>query len=88
MRSVKFEPKAFNQIGEWLGEDRKMFQRILRILKECQRTPFEGVGKPEPLKGNLKGLWSRRITDEHRLVYDVTDELIIVFSMRGHYDDL
>ena len=87
MRSVKFEPKAFNQIDEWLGEDRKMFQRILRILKECQRTPFEGVGKPEPLKGNLKGLWSRRITDEHRLVYEVTAELIIVFSMKGHYDD-
>ena len=87
MRSVKFEPKAFNQIDEWLGEDRKMFQRILRILKECQRTPFEGIGKPEPLKGNLKGLWSRRITDEHRLVYEVTAELIIVFSMKGHYDD-
>ena len=87
MRSVKFEPKAFNQIDEWLGEDRKMFQRILRILKECQRTPFEGVGKPEPLKGNLKGLWSRRITDEHRLVYEVTADLIIVFSMKEHYDD-
>jgi toxin YoeB len=45
MRSVKFEPKAFNQIDDWLPEDRKMFQRILRILKECQRTPFEGVAK-------------------------------------------
>jgi toxin YoeB len=87
MRSVKFEPKAFSQVEEWLLEDRKMFQRILRILKECQRTPFEGVGKPEPLKGNLKGLWSRRITDEHRLVYEVTNELIVVFSMKGHYDD-
>ena len=86
MRSVKFEPKAFSQVDEWLTEDRKMFQRILRILKECQRTPFEGIGKPEPLKGNLKGLWSRRITDEHRLIYEVTDDLIIVFSMKGHYD--
>jgi toxin YoeB len=86
MRSVKFEPKAFSQVDEWLTEDRKMFQRILRILKECQRTPFEGIGKPEPLKGNLKGLWSRRVTDEHRLIYEVTDDLIIVFSMKGHYD--
>jgi toxin YoeB len=66
MRSVKFEPKAFSQVDDWLSEDRKMFQRILRVFKECQRTPFEGIGKPEPLKGNLKGLWSRRITDEHR----------------------
>ncbi len=87
MRSVKFEPKAFNQVDDWLSEDRKMVQRIMRLLKECQRTPFEGVGKPEPLKGNLKGLWSRRITDEHRLVYEVTDDLIIVFSMKGHYKE-
>jgi toxin YoeB len=86
MRSVKFEPKAFSQVDDWLSEDRKMFQRILRVLKECQRTPFEGIGKPEPLKGNLKGLWSRRITDEHRLIYEVTDDLIIVFSMKGHYE--
>jgi toxin YoeB len=64
-----------------------MFQRILRILKECQRTPFEGVGKPEPLKGTSKGLWSRRITDEHRLVYEVTNDLSIVFSMKAHYED-
>ena len=87
MRSVKFEPKAFNQVDDWLSEDRKMMQRIMRLLKECQRTPFEGVGKPEPLKGNLKGLWSRRITDEHRLVYEVTDDLIIVFSIKGHYEE-
>lgn len=86
MRSVKFEPKAFNQVDDWLAKDRKTFQRILRILKECQRTPFDGVGKPEPLKGDLKGLWSRRITDEHRLIYEVTDDLIIVFSMKGHYE--
>jgi toxin YoeB len=86
MRSVKFEPKAFSQVDDWLSEDRKMFQRILRVLKECQRTPFEGIGKPEPLKGNLKGLRSRRITDEHRLIYEVTDDLIIVFSMKGHYE--
>jgi toxin YoeB len=86
MRSVKSEPKAFSQVDDWLSEDRKMFQCILRVLKECQRTPFEGIGKPEPLKGNLKGLWSRRITDEHRLIYEVTDDLIIVFSMKGHYE--
>ncbi len=86
MRSVKFQPKAFNQVEDWLTEDRKMFQRILRIIKECQRTPFEGIGKPEALKSNLKGLWSRRISDEHRLVYEVTDDLIIVYSLKGHYN--
>jgi toxin YoeB len=65
-------------MNSWLSENPKMLKRIMRILDECRRTPFEGIGKPEPLKGNLSGCWSRRITEEDRLVYEVTNDLIIV----------
>ena len=85
MRSVQFMPQAFDEASEWLFEDKKTLQRIMRIIKECQRTPFEGIGKPEPLKGDLTGSWSRRITDEHRLVYQVELEKIIIVSLKGHY---
>lgn len=86
MRELKFKNKAFGQLGDWFEEDKKTAIRILRILRECQRTPYEGTGKPEPLKGNRQGLWSRRIDEKHRLVYEVTDELIVVCSLSGHYD--
>ena len=56
MRSVQFMPQAFDEASEWLFEDKKKLQRIMRIIKECQRTPFEGIGKPEPLKSDLAGL--------------------------------
>ena len=87
MREVTFKDKSFDEFNEWLFKDRKIAQRIVRLLKECQRTPFEGIGKPEPLKGGKSGVWSRRIDDEHRLVYEVTSQNIIVLSLRGHYDD-
>ena len=63
----------------------KLVPRVLRILAECTRSPFDGVGKPEPLKHNNQGLWSRRINEEDRIVYDVTDSAIIVHSLKGHY---
>lgn len=84
---MKFRNKAFNQLGDWFVEDKKIALRILRTLRECQRTPYEGIGKPEPLKGNQQGLWSRRIDEKHRLVYEVTADLIVVHSVSGHYDD-
>lgn len=87
MREVTFKDKSFDEFNEWLSNDRKIAQRIVRLLKECQRTPFEGIGKPEPLKGGKSGLWSRRINDEHRLVYEVTNASINVLSLHGHYDD-
>ncbi len=62
-----------------------MQDRIIKLLEEIQRTPFEGTGKPEPLKYNLKGCWSRRIDDEHRLVYEVTNDEIVVISCKYHY---
>lgn len=61
------------------------FKKIGELLKEIQRTPFVGKGKPEPLKHELKGYWSRRITDEHRLVYEVTNDLIVIISCKYHY---
>jgi toxin YoeB len=57
----------------------------LRIIEECQRDPFKGIGKPEPLKGDLKDYWSRRINDEDRLIYKVTEDFIIIRSMKEHY---
>jgi toxin YoeB len=86
MRSLKLQPKATQQIADWLNNDPKTLKRIFRIFQECCRTPFEGIGKPEPLKGNLKGKWSRRIDDENRLVYEITDSEITVFSLFGHYE--
>ena len=87
MRRVLFETDALDHLETWGTTNRKTFQRIFKLLAECQRTPFDGIGKPEPLKGDLKGLWSRRITDEHRLVYQVTDATIVIHSLRGHYEE-
>nr|WP_307726567.1 Txe/YoeB family addiction module toxin [Trichlorobacter sp.] len=69
----------------WLVNDRKRADRILALLGEVVKTPFEGTGKPEPLKHQLAGCWSRRIDREHRLVYQVTDQEILVVGCRHHY---
>jgi toxin YoeB len=69
----------------WSSEDKKIQARIVDLIKDVARNSFIGIGKPEPLKHKLKGLWSRRITDEHRLVYKVTEEEIVIYSCRFHY---
>lgn len=86
MRRLTFEPKAFDEFIDWSSEDRQIFKRITRLLDECRRDPFNGTGKPEQLKHDFKGLWSRRITQEHRLVYKVTDDMIIIVACRTHYN--
>ncbi len=86
MRSVKFDPKSFEQFLEWADRDFKTFEKIRDLIKEVQREPFKGEGKPEPLKGELKGYWSRRITHEHRLVYKVSDNTITIIRCYGHYE--
>ena len=86
MRIIAFHQKAFEQYNEWAARDKKGFERLKRIIAETARTPFEGIGKPEPLKRELKGYWSRRVTDEHRLVYKVTDTQIIIVSCMYHYE--
>lgn len=86
MKKVAFEPEAFEQLGKWATEDKKIFKKILELIKDIQREPFSGIGKPEPLKYELQGYWSRRITDEHRLVYKVEEDLLIILSCKYHYD--
>ncbi len=85
MKKIIFEYKAFEDFNEWLHSDKKIHQRIIRLIKDINRSPFVGIGKPEPLKHELSGYWSRRINDEHRLVYKVTDEAIIIAGCRNHY---
>jgi toxin YoeB len=67
-------------------EDKKVFKKILELIKDIQREPFSGIGKPERLKYELQGYWSRRITDEHRLVYKIEEDLLIILSCKYHYD--
>ncbi len=73
MRIIAFHQEAFDQFGEWARIDKKLFERLNRLINEAAKNPFDGIGKPEPLKADLKGYWSRRINDEHRLVYKITD---------------
>ena len=86
MRSVTFIGNSFEDFLEWGIIDKQIQKRITRLIQEVRRTPFEGIGKPEALKGNLSGYWSRRINDEHRMVYEVTDKEITIHLLRGHYD--
>lgn len=69
----------------WQKVDKKIVKRINALIKSCMRTPFEGIGKPETLKGDLQGYWSRRITSEHRLVYKYENEEILIAAFRYHY---
>jgi toxin YoeB len=85
MRKVVFENQALEDFIAWASENKQNFKKIGELLKEIQRTSFLGKGKPEPLKHELKGCWSRRITDEHRLVYEVTNDLIVIISCKYHY---
>jgi len=70
----------------WQQQDKKTLERVNTLIKESMRQPFTGIGKPEPLKSNLSGWWSRRITQEHRLVYKVEDNTLIILQCRFHYD--
>ena len=87
MRNIVFEPTAFEDLNTWVEIDRRIFKRLYNLIIETARDPFRGIGKPEPLKGNYRGCWSRRVTDEHRLVYRVSENTIEIVSCRGHYQD-
>ncbi|HEU0190401.1 MAG TPA: Txe/YoeB family addiction module toxin [Mycobacterium sp.] len=84
-RSVRFSPGGWQDFSFWMGADFKVARRIVRLINAIQRDPFRGVGKPEPLKGDLSGYWSRRIDDEHRLIYRVDDDEVTVLKARYHY---
>jgi len=85
MRNIVFESQAFEQFNNWASENKKTYTKIVELINDIQRHPFSGLGKPEPLRYQLKGLWSRHITDEHRLVYKIANEEIIIVSCRFHY---
>lgn len=85
MRSIHFDPEAWEDFLFWLATDLKMARRITRLIAEIQRDPFAGIAKPEPLKGGLSGYWSRRINDEHRLVYRADDHEVKILKSRYHY---
>lgn len=85
MRTIVFHKTAFMDFTEWSSRDKKIFEKITDIIQDTLRSPFDGIGKPEPLKHELNGYWSRRINDEHRLVYKVTNDAIFVISCKYHY---
>lgn len=85
MNKVWFD-EAWEDYLYWQSQDRKTLKRVNALLKDAERSPFEGIGKPEPLKGELSGFWSRRIDDTNRLVYRVRNGVLEILSCRGHYD--
>ena len=80
-----FSENAWEDYLYWQKTDKKVLNRINKLIKETKREPFEGVGKPESLKHNLAGYWSRRINEEHRMVYKVTDDALLIAQLRYHY---
>ena len=85
--NLTFTPNAFESYKEWATADKKIFKKINEIIQSIDRTPYEGIGKPEPLKYQLKGYWSRRITEEHRLIYTVYETEVLIISCKYHYQD-
>ncbi|MBE9212166.1 Txe/YoeB family addiction module toxin [Plectonema cf. radiosum LEGE 06105] len=85
-RRIVFEPGAFEDFNEWSKLDKKLYKKIVELIKDIDRSPFTGLGKPEPLKHELAGFWSRRINEEHRLIYIINDTEIIIAACKYHYE--
>lgn len=83
--NVSFTEIAWEDYTYWQNTDRKFAKKINELIKDIKRTPFEGIGKPEGLKYDLSGKWSRRINDEHRLIYQVEGKNLIIYACRYHY---
>jgi len=86
MKRITFSRNSWEDYISWQSEDRKMLKKINELIKDIQRTLYKGLGKPESLKYDLTGYWSRRIDREHRLVYQVIGEEILIYGCRYHYD--
>jgi toxin YoeB len=84
---LEFREQAFEDLQYWVQMDPKLAKRLLRLIEETKRNPFGGAGKPEPLRGELSGWWSKRIDQEHRLIYRVEGDRLIVAQAKGHYED-
>jgi toxin YoeB len=85
LKNIIFDPNALEDFEWWISKDRKTALKVLNIIKAISREPFNGIGKPEPLKHHLKGTWFRRIDSEHRIVYLVKEDIIRILSCRYHY---
>ena len=85
MKKIVFESTAFDDFAAWATQDKKTYRKIIGLIKDIQRSPFSGLGKPEPLRHELHGYWSRRIDQEHRLVYMVTNDSVIIIACKYHY---
>ena len=85
VKNLEFDTDAFEDLAWWIENDRKKALKIIKLIREVQRNPFEGTGQPEALKHDLSGCWSRRIDQEHRLVYEVLDDKIRILACRFHY---
>ena len=83
--NLLFTPNAWEDYEYWQSQDKKIIKRINRLIKDTKRSPTVGIGKPEGLKENLSGYWSRRITDEHRMVYKFTNDTLTIVALRYHY---
>jgi len=86
-RDLTFTQSAWREYLEWQKQDKKIAGKINELIKDIQRSPFEGLGKPEPLKENLAGFWSREITKKHRIVYKVEKDNIKIVQVENHYSD-
>jgi len=84
---IDFTETGWSDYLYWQGQDKKTLVRINMLIQDIDRNRFEGIGKPEPLRGNLSGWWSRRIDDTNRLIYRLRDEVIEIYQCRGHYND-
>ncbi len=82
---IIWSEKSWDDYLYWQNTDKQLLKKINQLIKDIQRDPFDGIGKPEPLKHQFSGFWSRRITDEHRLVYEITQKSIAIASCRYHY---
>lgn len=87
MRTIRFVPDAWEAYLYWQDQDKKTLKRINLLITSTARGPFAGIGKPEPLRGELTGYWSRRIDEANRLVYRATDSELVIVACRFHYDD-
>ena len=82
---IKYTKNAAEDIAYWKTKDKKIYKRFCILIHDIEKNPFKGLGKPESLKYNLKGKWSRRLTQEHRVVYEVFEDFVIIHQCRFHY---
>ena len=86
-REVQWDGDAWDDYCEWQRTDKDILKRINALIKDARRNPFSGIGKPEALKHELSGMWSRRISDEDRLIYKIVDDALVILACKGHYSD-